>query len=240
MEMVSLRLAWAVAAFLVADVAQATELDRLRELDRARHDQRAVFEREFAELKRLEPERIRAEAGRVRREGDELSLALANGGRTFFHDDESQCLEGLIPARNDGCAAFFFISHPHHFYLLRAHYDAGSDYRLVDDRTGEPTMIPAEPHFSPDGARFVTVTPTNPFDRAGLEIWSTRAGTPSREWQYEPIEYAIYSFVRWETEDAIALELTTYVSGKLARVPIHLVFGASGWTRHGPAESSRY
>src|SRR5579862_7486108 len=154
--MLSLRFVSGVVALLVAAAAQATELDRLRELDRARHDQRAAFEREFAELRRLEPERIRAEAGRVRRERDELSLALANGGRTFFHDDESLCLEGLIPARNDGCVSFFFLGHPFHFYLLRARYDAGSDYRLVDEKTGESTKIPAEPHFSPDGARLVT------------------------------------------------------------------------------------
>jgi hypothetical protein len=238
--MASLRLASAVVALLAAAAAQATELDRLRELDRARHDQRAAFEREFAELGRLEPERIGAEAGRVRRDGGELSLALANGGRTFFHDDESLCLEGLIPARNDGCVAFFFIGHPFHFYLLRARYDAGSDYRLVDDRTGESTNIPAEPHFSPDGTRLVTVTPTNPFDRAGLEIWSTGAATPAREWEYEPLEYAIYSFVRWDGDTAIALELTTYVGGKLAHVPVRLVLGEGGWTRQGPAESSRY
>jgi hypothetical protein len=238
--MASLRRASAIVMLLAAAAAQATELDRLRELDRAHHDQRAAFEREFADLRRLEPERIHAEGGRVRRERDELSLALVNGGRTFFRDDESQCLEGLIPARNDGCVAFYFIGHHFHFYLLRAHYDAGSDYRLVDEATGEPTKIPAEPHFSPDGTRLVTVTPTNGFDRAGIEIWSTAAGTPSREWQYDPLEYAIYAFVRWDGNAAIALELTTYVSGKLARVPVRLLLGESGWTRQGPAESSRY
>jgi len=238
--MASLRMASGVVALLVAAAAQATELDRLRELDRARHDQRAAFEREFAELHRLEPERIRAEAGRVRREGDDLSLALMNGGRTFFHDDESQCLEGLIPSRNDGCVAFYFIGHPFRFYLLRAHYDAGSDYRLVDEATGESTKIPAEPHFSPDGARLVTVTPTDAYDHAGIEIWSTGAGAPAREWQYDPVEYAIYAFVRWDGNTMIALELTTYVGGKLARVPVRLLRGETGWTRQGPAESSRY
>lgn len=238
--MASLRLTLAVVALVAAAAAQATELDRLRELDRARHDQRAAFEREFVELRRLEPERIGAEAGRVRRDGGELSLALANGGRTYFHDDESLCLEGLIPARNDGCVAFFFVGHPFHFYLLRARYDAGSDYRLVDERTGESTKIPAEPHFSPDGARLVTVTPTNGFDRSGLEIWSTGAATPAREWEYEPLEYAIYSFVRWDGNAAVALELATYVGGKLAHVPVRLVLGEGGWTRQGPAESSRY
>jgi hypothetical protein len=238
--MASLRVAWGVVALLAAAAAQATELDRLRELDRTRHDQRATFEREFVELHRLEPERVRAEAGRVRREGEELSLALANGGRTFFHDDQSQCLEGLIPSRNDGCVTFFFIGHPFRFYLLRAHYDAGSDYRLVDEATGESTTIAAEPHFSPDGARLVTVTPTNDFDRAGIEIWSTGTGTPAREWNYDPLEYAIYAFVRWDDNATIALELTTYVGGKLARVPVHLLLGETGWTRLGPAESSRY
>ena len=100
-------------------------------------------------------------------------------------------------------------------------------------------MIPAEPHFSPDGARLVTVTPTNAFDRAGLEIWSA-AGTPAREWEYEPSEYAIYSFVRWDGDAALTLELTTYVGGTLAHVPVRLLLCETGWTRQGPAESSRY
>jgi hypothetical protein len=238
--MASLRIMAVVGALVAAVAAQATELDRLHELDRARHDQRAAFEREFAELRRLEPERIRAEAGRVRREGDDLSLALANGGRTFFHDDESQCLEGLIPSRSDGCVAFYFIGHPSRFYRLRAHYDAGSDYRMVDEATGESTKIPAEPHFSPDGTHLVSVTATNGFDRAGIEIWSTGAGAPAREWQYDPVEYAIYAFLHWDGDTAIALELTTYVRGKLARVPVRLVLGEGGWIRQGPAESSRY
>jgi hypothetical protein len=225
---------------LAAAAAQATELDRLRELDRSRHDQRAVFEREFAELGRLEPERIRAEGGRVRRDGDELSLTLVNGGHTFFRNDESQCLEGLIPARNDGCVAFYFVGHPSRFYLLRAHYDAGSDYRLVDEATGESTKVPAEPHFSPDNMHLITVTPANGFDRAGIEIWSAGPGTPTREWQYDPMEYAIYAFLRWDGNAVIALELTTYVDGKLDRVPVRLVLGERGWTRQGPAESSRY
>jgi hypothetical protein len=240
MGMASLRVASAMVMLLLTASAEATELDRLRALDRARQDQRAAFDREFAELRRQEPERIRAENGRVRREGDELSLGLGNGGRTFFRDDESQCLEGLIPSRTDGCVAFFFIGHALHFYLVRARYDAGSDYRLVDDATGAPTKIPAEPHFSPDGARLVTVIATDAYDHAGIEIWSTGAGEPAREWKYEPSEYAIYSFVRWDGNANIALEVRTYVEGRLQRLPAHLVLGETGWIRQGPAESSRY
>jgi hypothetical protein len=238
--MASLRVASTILLLLLAASAQATELDRLRALDRARQDQRDAFDREFAELRRREPERIREENGRVRREGDELSLALANGGRTFFRDDESQCLEGLIPSRTDGCVAFFFTGHALHFYLLRARYDAGSDYRLVDDATGVSTKVPAEPHFSPDGARLVTVIPTDAYDHAGIEIWSTGAGEPAREWKYEPSEYAIYSFIRWDGNASIELEVKTYVDGRLQQLPARLVLGETGWTRQGPAESSRH
>jgi hypothetical protein len=229
-----------IALLFLAASAQATELDRLRELDRARQETRATFDREFAELARLEPERIAAESGRVVRRGDELALALGTGGHTFLRNDASLCLEGVIPSRNDGCVAFFFIGHPQRFYLLRARYDAGSDFRLIDDRTGVPTKIPAEPHFSPDGTRLVTVSAANAYDPVGVEVWSLAAEAPSLEWKHDPDQYAIYSFLRWDSDADVALEVETYVAHELRRLPAHLIRGEGGWLLHGPAESSRY
>ena len=225
---------------LAAASAQATELDRVRELDRARQDERTAFERDFAEMARLEPERIRAEGGHVKREGDELALALREGGRTFFRNDESQCLEGLIPSRDDGCVAFYFVGHISRFYVLRARYYAGSDYRLIDDTTGVPTKLPGEPHASPDGSHVVTVVPAGTYDPAGIEIWSIAADTPLREWRHEPKQYALYYFVRWDGNAKIELEVTTYVDRELQRLPAQLMLGESGWMLQGPPETSRY
>ena len=225
---------------VLAAAAQATELDRLRELDRVRQDEHAAFERGFRELARLEPERIRAENGRVVREGDELALALGKGGRTFYRNDQSQCLEGLIPSRDDGCVSFFFVGHVGRFYVLRARYYAGSDYRLIDDTIGTPTTIPGEPHVSPDGTRLVTVLATGTYDPAGIEVWTLGASAPAREWRHEPKQYALYYFVRWDGNDRIVLEVKTYVGHELQRLPAQLVLGESGWMLQGPPETSRF
>jgi hypothetical protein len=236
----SRRLATVIAILLLAAPARATELDRMRAFDRARQDARAAFDHEFEELRRLEPERIRAQDGRVLRQGDELALKLDNGGRMFLRNDDSMCLEGIIPARNDGCVAFFFVGHAQRFYLLRARYDAGSDYRLIDDGTGASTIVPAEPHFSPDGRHLVTVCAENAYDPVGIEIWSLGAGEPSREWTHQPQQYAVYSFVRWDGNASIALEVKTYVDHDLKQLPARLVLGDGGWMLEGPPESSRY
>lgn len=228
-------------ALLLAGAAEATELDRLRALEESQKQQRALYERTFAELRRLEPERLRAESGRVIRHDGELELWLSQGRKTFFHNDDARCLQGLIPSREDGCVEFIFVGHPvERFYLLRAHYLAGSDYRLVDRLTGLSTRVIAEPHFSPDGTRFVAVSAAEIYDPVGIEMWAVGAGEPSLAWQHRPAAYALYYFLGWEGNESVALEVATYVDHELERLPARLLLGADGWHLEGPAESSRY
>jgi hypothetical protein len=228
-------------ALLLAGAAEATELDRNRERDMVDRDKRAVYELAFDELRRLEPERIRAEDGRVIRRAAELELALANNRRTFFRNDESRCLEGIIPSRDDSCVEFFFVGHPQpRFYLLRAHYYEGSDYRLLDVTSGHVTRLAAEPHFSPNGERVIAVSAAETYDPTGIEIWSTVGPSTALEWKHEAKAYALYSFVRWDGNDSVLLEVKTYVDRELRQVPARLGVGANGWMLRGPVESSQY
>src|SRR5262249_27921531 len=91
-----------LALMVLAGSAAATELDRQREQERARQNQRVAYERDLAELARIEPERIHEAAGGVQRSGGELALALADRRWTYFHDETSHCLVGVIPVRGDG------------------------------------------------------------------------------------------------------------------------------------------
>jgi hypothetical protein len=228
-------------ALIVAVAVQATELDRVRERDLAERDKRAAFELAFDELRQLEPDRIRAENGRVVRRGAELEFALVNHRRTFFRNDESRCLEGIIPSRDDSCVEFFFVGQPDaRFYLLRAHYYEGSDYRLLDANTGHVTRLAAEPHFSPDGTRLVTVSSAELYDPAGIEVWSAGAGVPSLEWRHEAKAFAFYYYVRWDGNDSVRLRAKTYVDRELRELPARLHLGESGWMLQGPAETSQY
>lgn len=236
--MVRLRALIGVLALWQAGAAQATELDRMRELDEAQKQQRATYERAFTELRQAEPERLGAENGRVKRDGAELELWLSEGRKTFFRNDDSRCLQGLIPSRQDGCVEFIFVGHPvERFYLLRAHYLAGSDYRLVDKVTGLSTKLIAEPHFSPDGHRFITVSAAEIYDPVGIEMWSVVPGEPALEWQHRPTAYALYDFVRWEGNAGVALEVATYVDRELKRLSARLTLGEKGWRLEGPVES---
>ncbi len=230
-----------ILALLLARPAEATELDRMRELDEAQRQQRAFYERAFSELRQSEAERIGAEDGRVKRNGAELELWLSQGRKTFFRNDDSRCLQGLIPSREDGCVEFIFIGHPiERFYLLRAHYLAGSDYRLVDRVTGLSTKLIAEPHFSPDSRRFITVSAAEIYDPVGIEMWSIGEGEPSLDWQHRPTAYALYDFIRWEGNASVMLDVATYIGGEIRHVPARLTLGDEGWRLDGPAESWRY
>jgi hypothetical protein len=230
-----------VLALLLARTAAATELDSVRQFDRSQEEQRAAIDAGFAELKQQEPERIRSQHGQVSRSGGELALRLASGRRTFFRNDESQCLQGVIPARTDGCVEFFFVGERiGRFYLLRARYAAGSDYRLIDEASGRTTKVADEPHFSPDGARFVVASAAEANSASGVEIWSANDGAPVLEWTHVPTQYALYYFVHWEGDKAVAIEVATYVDHALRRVPAYVLRRENDWTLRGPVEASQY
>jgi len=229
------------AAFLLALPARATELDRMREVEQAQREQRAVADAEFAALGRQEADRIRAEHGQVSRDGGELLLRLGNGRRTYFSNDESQCLEGVIPARTDGCVQFYFLGERvGRFYLLRARYAAGSDYRLVDRGDGHVTKTEDEPHFSPAGDYFVVASAAQADDNSGVEIWSAGGRTPALIWAHVPTQYALYYFVDWQGDREVAIEVATYVDHRLQRLPAHVLRRGGEWMLQGPAESSQY
>jgi hypothetical protein len=241
MGMVCCGLVAGTLVLLLGGTVWATELDRVREIDRTQEEQRAAIEAEFTDLSTREPDRIKRENGRVFRDGAELTLLLAGGRRTFFRDDESQCLEGVIPARNDGCVQFFFIGDRiERFYLLRARYAAGSDYRLIDEASGRMTKIADEPHFASDSTHFVVVSSAEANSTPGIEIWSTGAEAPMLEWAHVPTQYALYYFVDWEGDQDVAIEVATYVDHKLRHLPAHVLWRGNQWTLRGPIESSQY
>ena len=231
----------ATAVLWVAGSSQATELDRARELERAQQSQRTNYELAFARLAEAEPQRLEAEHGQVIRTGGELALSLTRGRWTYFHDDEVWCLSGVIPARTDGCVRFFFVGHPvPQYYLLRAPYPEGSDYRLVDRETGHQTNVPAEPHFASDGSHFVTVSAAEIYDPDGIEVWSLASGSPKLQWSHVPSQFALYHFVAWDGDRAVSLKVETYVDHVLRKLPARLLLGDTGWMLPGPVEASPY
>ncbi|HYM29959.1 MAG TPA: hypothetical protein VEU47_01580 [Candidatus Cybelea sp.] len=226
-------------SLFAAQVAAATELDRVREFERAREAKRQALESSTAEQRKLEAERITAQAGRITRNGAELEIKLDNGARTFFRNEESHCLEGVIPTHDDSCVEFVYLGRlEQRFDLLLARYYEGLDYRLIVDANGRAIRLADVPHFSPDADRFVAVSSPEAFSFDGIEVWSVRAGTPVMEWNHQPKGYALYFFGRWNGDDAIALEVETYVAHELKRLPARLVRQPGGWRLEGPAEAS--
>lgn len=75
--------------------------------------------------------------------------------------------------------------------LVQVQYYEGSEYLLVDTRTGERTRLPDWPLRAPDGQRFAVLS----FDlEAGygpntLQIWEIGADGPALAWSVEPDDW---------------------------------------------------
>jgi hypothetical protein len=165
----------------------------------------------------------------VTRRGGELLLTTAAGTVTFSNHD--QCGDDGQPLN---CEEYIFVrySPEHHGFLVLIGYYEGYDYRWVDDISGRVTALDDQPHFSPSGNSFVVVKASEAYGRNGIWIWASK--DPRLLWEYEPKEWALFSFVSWDGEDAIRLRVETRVQDQTVEVPARFVRTDRGWKREGP------
>lgn len=153
-----------------------------------------------------ENDRIKKFPEYVKREGDTLYFKLRSGSDitlSDFTDCESRQYE---------CKSFQFLNYyiNEGLYLIFEKLYEGSDYILVSDRTGERYNVYDFPFFSPDRKRLATISADETsYGKNGVFIWSLEAGGLVQELSYEPEEYALYKFVRWEDNKTVALSKFT-------------------------------
>jgi hypothetical protein len=110
-------------------------------------------EQDFRDIGGKEAAVIAASHGRVRRDGNALTLSLANGKTRVFQNGSGACeSEDSV----EGCNHFTLVEdlpNFHWYFVVESIYE-GAHFLLIDDRNGLPTEIPYWPAFSPDGAAF--------------------------------------------------------------------------------------
>lgn len=129
-----------------------------------------------------EPQFLRP--GRAERLGDTLALYPSAAAPVRLSGDPKVCEAGDV-----GHCALFVLEADQpgsHAWLVERFLYEGSDFLLIDDRSGRQTQLNGKPVFSPDGARFL-VAPFSDENEVGpnnLEIWRRQGDGAVLEWSH--------------------------------------------------------
>jgi hypothetical protein len=132
--------------------------------------------------------------GKASREGSELRIKLLNGKTATFLDDTTAGLKFALP-RYDG---YLRSIHSHVVHILQ--YEGSGAYLVVDDSTGDSTIVFGKPVASPDGTRFVLTSMAGAgagYDASMIEVWRMVGRKPEKEFSYDT-EHS-----PWEASDAV-------------------------------------
>jgi hypothetical protein len=188
----------------------------------------------------LEAERIAASSGHAERHGSTLLIHAANGQDQAFQN-EKMCGDGGRVFDIQHCTKYVFLGHlaDRHGSLVLAGYYESAGYFWISDVTGKKVAIGGEPHFSPNGQRFAVAVPNESEGFNGIQVWRWQHDDAAIEFEYEPKEYALYDFSKWNGDEKVVLKVTTYIDHKLAETSAHLTKTATGWNLSGPTEASK-
>lgn len=163
----------------------------------------------WPEARQVERECLERLEGQVHRMGEVLELRLASGSVKRFEDNTRACRDGDAGK----CVRYKLESFlpAHNTFVVRASgYDGfgDSDYLLVDSRSGRLVNLRGFPEYSPDGARFVSLSECAPFCDTKVEVWSVRFGKTKLEWKREfgALDEGT-SFEGWDGTDRFRIRL---------------------------------
>jgi len=129
----------------------------------------------------VEAAAIRPVRDLVSRVGTELRIRLLNGQTAILKDDTTAGMSFAIPRY----AAYLKAIHSHVIHQYQ--YEGEGIYFVVDDSTGDSTMVFGMPVVSPDSSRFAFTSMEgleggNP---GRIEIWRMVGRKPEREFSFD-------------------------------------------------------
>ncbi|MEI6762355.1 MAG: hypothetical protein WCO22_18090 [Betaproteobacteria bacterium] len=141
----------------------------------------------------------------AKREGKTLFLNLYNKRRIKL-TDTGTC---GVP---ENCLIYRFlgISPDRNFFVVEG---MGYESRTVfwfARNSGLRHEVFAKPEISPDGKSIITANPSEQGSNNGVFIWELRRDRLINKLHFEPTDYALYSFVRWEGANKVTLKKFTY------------------------------
>lgn len=174
---------------------------------------------------------IRTAEGRVSRAGSELRIQLLDGCIAVLEDDTTEGVRFALPRY----AGYLKAIHSH--VVHRFPYEGTGPYFVINDSTGDSTIVFGMPVVSPDGTRFVFTSMAGEadYDPALIEVWRMVAGTPEKEFSYDSGKED-----PWDASDAVWRDSTTIDFVKNSRAapypttPGRLVRTGTTWAMSEP------
>ena len=132
--------------------------------------------------------------GRVSRAGSELRIKLLSGKTATFLDDTTAGLKTFLPRY----AGYLKSIHSHVIHILQ--YEGSGAYIVLDDSTGDSTIVFGKPVASPDGKRFVVTSMAGAgagYDASMIQVWRMVGRKPEKEFSYDTYDS------HWEAADPV-------------------------------------
>ena len=137
---------------------------------------------------------LRTADGKVSRAGTALRIQLLDGRTAVFEDDTTPGMKFAVPRY----AGYLKTIHSHSIHILQ--YEGSGAYLVVDDSTGDSTIVFGEPVASPDGKRFALTSMAGAgagYDASMIEVWRMVGRKPEKEFSYETRDGP------WEASNAV-------------------------------------
>lgn len=168
--------------------------------------QKAVGKDNLVSLRTLEPKALGAADSLAERQGGRLVLHLKSGTAKVY-EDRPEC---KIPEKESKCQMYVLVAHANslHIFVLAKLYYESAEYLLVDDATGDETILRSFPKFSPSGHYALTLLINDVQIGFAVQIWRREGSRFILDWSGSPhIEgfYTSYALEHWSREDSIAL-----------------------------------
>ena len=134
---------------------------------------------------------FRTSEGKASRLGRELRIQLLDGRTAVFKDDTTPGMKFAVPRY----AAYLKAICSHAIHILQ--YEGSGAYLVVDDSTGDSTIVFGMPVVSPDAKRFAWTSQAGEanYNSSLIEVWRVVGRKPRKEFSFES--------ETWEPSDAV-------------------------------------
>lgn len=134
---------------------------------------------------------FRTSEGKASRMGRELRIQLLSGRTAVFKDDTTPGMKFALPRY----AGYLKAICSHAIHILQ--YEGSGAYLIVDDSTGDSTIVFGMPVVSPDAKRFAWTSRAGEanYNSSLIEVWGMLGRRPRKEFSFES--------ETWEPSDAV-------------------------------------
>jgi hypothetical protein len=170
---------------------------------------------------------FRTSEGKASRMGRELRIQLLSGRTAVFKDDTTPGMKFALPRYAGYLKAMCF----HAIRILQ--YEGSGAYLIVDDSTGDSTIVFGMPVVSPDAKRFAWTSRAGEanYNSSLIEVWGMVGRKPRKEFSFESETWEPSDAV-WRDTSTIDFLENTHTSPELPYIqtPARLTRSGTTWT----------